>query len=59
MYYSLATPAGEIQALILKVLRQNLPAAKGTRQDYKRLITYLATKKPMRVKHTRLKGFDT
>lgn len=45
VYYSLATPAGEIQALILKALRQNLPAAKGTRQDYKRLITYLATKK--------------
>lgn len=44
VYYSLATPTDEIQALMLQVLRQNLPALPEAKRDFGRLTDYLATK---------------
>lgn len=45
VYYSLAEPKWEIPALVLQVLRQNLPALKEAKQDHLRLMRFLETKK--------------
>jgi ArsR family transcriptional regulator len=44
VYYSLADPQQEIQALVLQVLKQNLPELEEARQDYARLMNFLETK---------------
>lgn len=44
VYYSLAAPQQEIQALVLQVLKQNLPELEEARQDYARLMNFLETK---------------
>ena len=44
VYYSLASPVQETQALVLQVLRQNLPAMEETKRDYARLMDFLETK---------------
>lgn len=46
IYYRLAMPSDETQALILQILKQQLPALKEAKQDYIRLKTYLDTKQP-------------
>lgn len=45
VYYTLATPQEETQALVLQVLKQNLPAMAEAKQDYARLTSHLETKK--------------
>nr|WP_321513812.1 metalloregulator ArsR/SmtB family transcription factor [uncultured Pseudodesulfovibrio sp.] len=44
VYYTLMIPNEETQALVLQILRQNLPAMQEARQDYARLIHHLETK---------------
>jgi len=48
VYYSLAVPQQEIQALVLQVLRQDLPVLKEAGQDYARLTSFLETKQKER-----------
>jgi len=45
IYYSLASPTDEIQALTLQILRRNLPSLDEAKADYTRLMNYLGTKK--------------
>lgn len=44
VYYTLATPNGKIQSLILDILHEHLPAQEEAQQDYARLKHHLATK---------------
>ena len=44
VYYSLAAPRQEIQALVLRILRQHLPGDDEARKDYARLMKFLETK---------------
>lgn len=44
VYYTLAAPANETQALVMEVLRQTLPTQQQAREDYARLMDHLANK---------------
>lgn len=44
VYYSLASPSSELQAMVLQILENNLPAMAEAEQDYVRLMNFLETK---------------